>query len=433
MDVTPATGDGLGLSGKVAIVTGGGAAGDGIGNGRAAAILLARAGAKVLVVDRQVELAQRTVDMIAAEGGTSAAFAADVTDEDQCRAMVDRALALFARLDLLDNNVGIDGKGTVVDEDPQRWRRIMQVNVDSMFLASRHAIPAMIKTAGAGAIVNVASIAALRPRGMTAYSTSKGAVIALTRAMAVDHGPQGIRVNCVAPGPVYTPMVFAAGMSPAARERRREASVLGVEGTGWDIGYAIRFLLSDQARFITGQTLVVDGGTTLVGRPPMEDAYLGKATERLFLPLLRVTLPEIVDMNLPVHGVFHNLAIISIKKEYPAHGRKVMHALWGLGQMMFTKTLIVVDHDVNVHDLAEVTWVVGNNIEPKRDAVFSDGPVDVLDHAAPVLGYGSKLGLDATRKWRSEGFERGHARLMAIALHLSNMRSESSTPDRGSG
>ena len=146
--------------------------------------------------------------------------------------------------------------------------------------------------------------------------------------------------------------------------------------------------------------------TTIVGRPPMEDAYLGKATERLFLPLLRVTLPEIVDMNLPVHGVFHNLAIVSIKKEYPAHGRKVMHALWGLGQMMFTKTLIVVDHDVNVHDLAEVTWVVGNNIEPKRDTIFSDGPVDVLDHAAPVLGYGSKLGLDATRKWRSEGFER---------------------------
>jgi len=146
--------------------------------------------------------------------------------------------------------------------------------------------------------------------------------------------------------------------------------------------------------------------TTIVGRPPMEDAYLGKATERLFLPLLRVTLPEIVDMNLPVHGVFHNLAIISIKKEYPAHARKVMHALWGLGQMMFTKTLIVVDHDVNVHDLAELTWVVGNHIEPKRDTIFSDGPVDILDHAAPVLGYGSKLGIDATRKWRSEGFER---------------------------
>lgn len=146
--------------------------------------------------------------------------------------------------------------------------------------------------------------------------------------------------------------------------------------------------------------------TTIVGRPPMEDAYLGKATERIFLPLLRVTLPEIVDMNLPVHGVFHNLAIIAIKKEYPAHARKVMHALWGLGQMMFTKTLIVVDHDVNVHDLSEVTWIAGNHMDPKRDTVFVEGPVDVLDHAAPILGYGSKFGIDATRKWRSEGFER---------------------------
>ncbi len=146
--------------------------------------------------------------------------------------------------------------------------------------------------------------------------------------------------------------------------------------------------------------------TTIVGRPPMEDAYLGKATERLFLPLLRVTLPEIIDMNLPVHGVFHNLAIIAIKKEYPAHARKVMHALWGLGQMMFTKTLLIVDHDVNVHDLSEVTWVVGNHIDPKRDTVFVEGPVDVLDHAAPTLGFGSKFGIDATRKWSSEGFER---------------------------
>jgi 4-hydroxy-3-polyprenylbenzoate decarboxylase len=146
--------------------------------------------------------------------------------------------------------------------------------------------------------------------------------------------------------------------------------------------------------------------TTIVGRPPMEDAYLGKATERLFLPLLRVTLPEIVDMNLPVHGVFHNLAIIALKKEYPAHARKVMHALWGLGQMMFTKTLIVVDHDVNIHDLSEVTWIVGNHIDPQRDTVFVEGPVDVLDHAAPALGFGSKFGIDATRKWRSEGFDR---------------------------
>jgi NAD(P)-dependent dehydrogenase (short-subunit alcohol dehydrogenase family) len=111
--------------------------------------------------------------------------------------------------------------------------------------------------------VNVSSISALRPRGLTAYSASKGAVIALTRAMAVDHGPQGIRVNCVAPGPVYTPMVYSRGMTDRARTQRAKASVLGIEGTGWDIGHAVRFLLSDHARYITGHTLVVDGGVTI--------------------------------------------------------------------------------------------------------------------------------------------------------------------------
>ncbi|HEX9445621.1 MAG TPA: menaquinone biosynthesis decarboxylase [Candidatus Binatia bacterium] len=146
--------------------------------------------------------------------------------------------------------------------------------------------------------------------------------------------------------------------------------------------------------------------TTIVGRPPMEDAYLGKATERIFLPLVRLTFPEIVDMNLPVHGVFHNLAIVSIKKDYPAQARKIMHGLWGLGQMMFTKIIVVVDHDVNVHDLAEVAWIVGNQIDPRRDVTFVDGPVDVLDHAAPLMGYGSKMGIDATTKLKTEGFER---------------------------
>jgi NAD(P)-dependent dehydrogenase (short-subunit alcohol dehydrogenase family) len=257
--------DPFGLDGKVAIVTGGGALDDGIGNGRAAAILLARAGARVFVVDLERERAERTVEMIAAEGGIAAAFVADVTDEAQARAMVEAAIERFGRLDCLDNNVGIGSRGSVVEMTPESWRRVMQVNVDSMFITSRHAIPAMKQTAGGGAIVNVSSIAALRPRGLTAYSTSKGAVIALTRAMAVDHGPDGIRVNCVAPGPVYTPMVYARQMTAAAREARRKASVLGLEGTGWDIGRAVRFLLSAEARYITGQTLVVDGGATLVG------------------------------------------------------------------------------------------------------------------------------------------------------------------------
>jgi NAD(P)-dependent dehydrogenase (short-subunit alcohol dehydrogenase family) len=257
--------DDRGLSGKVAIVTGGGAPDDGIGNGRAAAILLARAGARVLVVDILREAAEQTVAMIEQEGGSAAAFVADVADEPQCRALVDAAVGQFGRLDLLDNNVGIGGRGSVVDTAVEDWRRIMRVNVDSMFLVSRHAIPAMIDTAGGGVIVNVSSISALRPRGLTAYSTSKGAVIALTRAMAVDHGPQGIRVNCVAPGPIYTPRMYTGQMTPAGREARRQASVLGIEGLGWDIGHAVRFLLSNEARYITGQTLVVDGGASLVG------------------------------------------------------------------------------------------------------------------------------------------------------------------------
>jgi len=242
--------DDFGLDGRVAIVTGGGAPDDGIGNCRAAAILLARSGAKVLVVDIDCEAADQTVQMIEAEGGTAAPFVADVADESQCKILVDAAIKAYGRLDLLDNNVGIGGRGTVVDTPVDLWRRVMQVNVDSMFFVSRHAIPAMVETAGGGAIVNVSSISALRPRGLTAYSTSKGAVIGLTRAMAVDHGPQQIRVNCVAPGPIYTPRMYTGQMTPAGREARRKASVLGLEGLGWDIGQAVRFLLSAQARYI---------------------------------------------------------------------------------------------------------------------------------------------------------------------------------------
>ncbi len=145
---------------------------------------------------------------------------------------------------------------------------------------------------------------------------------------------------------------------------------------------------------------------TIVGRPPMEDCYMAKATERIFLPLIKMTIPEIVDMNLPIEGVFHNIAIISIKKQFPAHARKIMHALWGLGQMMFTKALIIVDDDVNVQDPQEVVWRVANNIDAKRDIVFVDGPVDCLDHASQSANVGSKMGIDATRKWKSEGFER---------------------------
>ncbi|MCY4086808.1 MAG: SDR family oxidoreductase [Actinomycetia bacterium] len=255
----------LGLEGKVAIVTGGGSRGEGIGNGRAAAILLARAGARVLVADLDLAAAEQTVALAAEEGGEAAACSVDVTQEEQCEAMVRAALDRWGRLDVLDNNVGIGSQGSVVEETRESWERVLTINLTSMMLVSRHAIPAMVKSGG-GAIVNIASIAAMRPRGLTAYSTSKGAIISLTRALAVDHGPSGIRVNCVAPGPAYTPMVEAWGLSDEARERRRKASVIDIEGTGWDVGNAVVFLASERARWITGQTLVVDGGVTLLAR-----------------------------------------------------------------------------------------------------------------------------------------------------------------------
>lgn len=258
--------DDPGLSGKVAIIAGGGAAGDGIGNGRAAAILLARAGTKVLVADRELKLAERTVEMIKAEGGHAVAHAGDLTQEAECKRLVDAAVDHWGRLDLLDNNIGIGSRGSVVDEKPEEYRRVMQVNVETMFLLSKHAIPAMKKTAKGGAIVNISSISALRPRGLTTYTVSKAAVIGLTQAMAVDHGRDGIRVNCICPGPMYTPMVNRGnGMSEANRAQRVNASVLKIEGTGWDVGHAVRFLLSNHARYITGQVLVVDGGVTLQG------------------------------------------------------------------------------------------------------------------------------------------------------------------------
>jgi len=146
--------------------------------------------------------------------------------------------------------------------------------------------------------------------------------------------------------------------------------------------------------------------TTIVGKPPMEDAYMGKAVERVFLPLMRLTIPELIDINLPIEGVFHNLMIVSIRKSYPGQARKVMNAIWSLGQAMFTKVIIVVDEDVDVQDLADVTLKVLNHIDPERDIQFTLGPVDSLDHASRLANYGSKMGIDATRKWSTEGFTR---------------------------
>ena len=153
---------------------------------------------------------------------------------------------------------------------------------------------------------------------------------------------------------------------------------------------------------------------TIVGKPPMEDAWMGKAVERIFLPLMRLTIPEIVDVNLPVEGVFHNLMILSIRKSYAGQARKVMHGIWSLGQAMFTKCIVVVDEDCDVQDLGEVTLRVANNIDPERDIQFTLGPVDSLDHASRLPNFGSKMGIDATRKWKAEGFTRPWPPMIAM-------------------
>lgn len=145
---------------------------------------------------------------------------------------------------------------------------------------------------------------------------------------------------------------------------------------------------------------------TIVGKPIMEDYYIGKASERIFLPLLKMMLPELVDVNFPPESIFHNWAVVSIRKQYPGHARKVMHALWGLGQFMFTKVIMVMDEDVDVHNMNDVLWRVWNNIDPGRDVAIVEGPVDSLNHVSPLPDYGTKMGIDATVKWKSEGFDR---------------------------
>jgi len=163
---------------------------------------------------------------------------------------------------------------------------------------------------------------------------------------------------------------------------------------------------------------------TLVGKPPMEDCYMAKATERIFLPLLRLDFPEIVDMNLPMEGVFHNCAIISIKKTYPGQAKKVINGLWGKGQMMFAKLIIVVDEDVNVQDLQYTAWRVLNNVDWKRDVLITEGPVDALDHSASFPRYGSKMGIDATRKSREEGMMRDWPEEIEMSEEIKKLVSE---------
>ena len=252
-----------GLEGRVAIVTGAGSRAEGIGNGRASAILLAGQGARVALVDTNPDWAERTRAMIAAEGGDSVVIEGDVSVPEDCRRIVAQTVARYGRLDVLVNNVGIAGPpGTAVEVDVEAWTHGLLVNVTSMMLMAKFAIPEMLPRKK-GAIVNIASVAGLRGGTPSLlYPTSKGAVVNLTRAMAAHHGKDGIRVNCVCPGMVYTPMMYAGGMAPEMRERRRKRSLLQTEGSGWDTGAAVLYLASDYARWVTGAILPVDAGAT---------------------------------------------------------------------------------------------------------------------------------------------------------------------------
>jgi len=252
------------LAGKSAIVTGAGSRAEGIGNGRATAILFAREGADLLLVDRDEAAVQATLDMIRAEGNDAAIAVADVTSTEDCARIVADAVSRYGKLDVLHNNVGIGGRGTVEQVSEVEWEHVQRVNVTSMMLTCKHAVPAL-RESGGGAITNVSSIAALRPRGLTAYSVSKAAVATLTQALAVDHGRDRIRANCIMPGPVYTPMVYAAGMPDELRERRKNSSLLKQEGEPWDIAWAAVYLASDEAKYVTGVILPVDGGVTVRG------------------------------------------------------------------------------------------------------------------------------------------------------------------------
>ncbi|GGK10373.1 SDR family NAD(P)-dependent oxidoreductase [Pseudomonas matsuisoli] len=255
---------------KVVIVTGAGAIAEGWSNGRAAAVLYAREGARVLAVDRNAQSAEETCAMIREEGGECEVFSGDVSDSGDMRRMVQATIDHFGRLDVLHNNVGIAETGGPVEASEESWNRLVAVNQTSLFLTCKYALPVMERQ-GHGVIVNIASIAAERWLGFpyVGYSATKAAAIALTQNIAVQYAAKGIRANCVSPGFMETPMVRTSltsaygGDTDAMLEKRHAQCPMGFMGDAWDVAHAALFLASDNARYITGTNLIVDGGLTL--------------------------------------------------------------------------------------------------------------------------------------------------------------------------
>ena len=251
----------LRLDGKVAVVTGAGSSGPGVGTGKAISVLFAREGCRVILADMTIEHAEETLITIQKEGNVASVAQCDVTKSKDCRQLVESALSHYGQLDILVNNVGILSPGNVLDVKESDWDRVIATNLKSMMLTCKHAIPHMI-TSGGGSIINMSSFLGIRAgydSEAVAYAASKGGVIALTTAMASEHGRDNIRVNAIAPGFLYTPMV-AGSMTPESRDLRRRAAPLGTEGTAWDVAWAAVFLASNEARWVTGVTLPVDAG-----------------------------------------------------------------------------------------------------------------------------------------------------------------------------
>jgi NAD(P)-dependent dehydrogenase (short-subunit alcohol dehydrogenase family) len=250
------------LTGKAAIVTGAGSIpGPGVGTGKAIAVAMAQRGASVLLADIVPERAEETLEMIQADGGQAVVFAGDLTQAADCEAMVGAARDAFGSVDILVNNIGLPIRGTVVEVTEEDWDRGLNANLRTTFLSSKFAIPAMVESGG-GSIINISSITAMRGNGAAVYSAAKGAILALTSDMAYSHGRDGIRVNAIVPGFIYTPMIIGeyGDSAPMMAELRKACGLLGTEGTGWDVAWLATFLASDEARWITGTSIPVDAG-----------------------------------------------------------------------------------------------------------------------------------------------------------------------------